>query len=291
MPEIPEAAVLIIVFNRPDKTRALIDALSLAKPKRIYISADGPRSSVPGEKERCDETRRIATNISWPCEVKTRFSPINLGCKVGVSSAITWFFKHVEEGVILEDDCIPSPSFLPFCANLLNRYRTNDGIMHINGTTFLGANDPSRAAESYHFSRLPHVWGWATWKRAWDSYDIEMRDINSIADYFPHVDFWKKLFRHVQAKGIDTWDAQWAYSIMSKKGIVITPNINLIENIGFDSQATHTQGKNDSAQKALSLTLPLIHPHTISIDQKADEVVMKKVYLRSFWKKLMSLFR
>lgn len=282
--------ILLIIFNRPDKVQALVNALSKLKPRRIYVSADGPRENVPEDKERCEAARKIIREISWPSEVITNFSEKNLGCKEAVSKGITWFFEHVDEGIILEDDCIPSPSFFPFCDQLLERYRSNKEVMHINGTTFLTPQEATNQSDSYHFSRIPHVWGWATWKRAWSMYDIDMKGIDSVQNSFPHAKYWKNLWKHVRNKKIDTWDAQWVYSIMSNGGLTITPTDNLIENIGFDGDATHTKTGNAFARKAAIVDTVLTHPAAIVIDEAADEKVMSKVYIRGFWKKLISFF-
>lgn len=298
-----QTPVLMIIFNRPDKTRALVDALARVKPSRVFISADGPRAGMPGEKERCEETRKIAQSISWPCEIITNFSDTNRGCRIGVSSAISWFFSQVEEGIILEDDCVPEPSFFPFCADLLARYRDDGQIMHIGGTTFLDASETGDPNASYHFSNIAHIWGWATWRRAWSLYDIEMPLLDGIERTLvdgkafskkSYARFWSKLFAHVRDRNIDTWDSQWAYSILIRGGLSITPNLNLVENIGFDTDATHTKEKNKVAKTAQSIRMPLTHPRSLSADLLADENLMEKAYVRSPWKrlsgKIISLF-
>lgn len=212
-----ERPILLLIFNRPDKVRVLMEALAAVRPARLFISADGPRPHVSSDIERCAEARRVAQKLSWPCEIETNFSETNLGCKVGVSSAITWFFSRVEEGIILEDDCIPDPSFFPYCAELLERYRNNERVMHINGTTLLDINEVREPNHSYHFSHIDSVWGWATWRRAWKLYDIDMLYADTLYEdratqkaFKRKIDlkFWLELFRHVREKNIDTWDAQ-----------------------------------------------------------------------------------
>lgn len=281
--------LLLIIFNRPDKVRTLVAALEKARPSRVFIAADGARANVPGEKERCAEARAIATSLSWPCEIETRFSDKNLGCKIGVSTAIDWFFSRVDEGIVLEDDCIPDPSFFSFCGELLERYRTDDRVMHIGGTTFLDAAETSEPGASYHFSRIAHIWGWATWKRAWEAYDIDMKGLDGMKKDFPYARYWIGLFKHVRDKKIDTWDAQWAYSIRAKGGLAITPQTNLIENIGFDADATHTHTKNKDARAAEPIRGGLVHPQAVQADEKADANLMKKVYIKTFWQKIRSI--
>jgi hypothetical protein len=291
----PTTPILLIIFNRPDKVEKLIAALEKIKPSSLYIFADGPRDHVPSDKEKCEEARRIASFISWPCTIEKNFQQSNLGCRVGVSSAITWFFFHVDAGIILEDDCLPDPSFFPYCSELLDRYRDNEEIMHINGTTFL---DENNSAFSYHFSRVDHVWGWATWRRAWNKYDIEMKNIETLSKSADakslflkerSFNFWIDLFKHVRDKKIDTWDAQWLYTIVSNRGLAITPHRNLIQNIGFDNEATHTKTRDRNSNLVTEeIKFPLIHPKKIEANALLDDKLMRKVYLRSFWDKVQT---
>ncbi len=285
-----DTPILFIIFNRPDTTKAVIDALRLAKPAKLYIAADGPRTNKPGEESLCKDTRKIIETIDWPCEITRKYSDQNLGCKRAVSEAITWFFNNVEEGIILEDDCVPYPSFFRYAAELLKKYADNEQIMHINGTTFLTDKDLADPEDSYHFSSIDHVWGWATWRRAWQKYDIDMKHIDALKG---RVDqFWIDLFHHVKNKKIDTWDAQWLYSIFTENGLAITPNSNLISNIGFDSRATHTKTTGAIIPPIESMDFPLIHPALIKQDVKADQILLKRVFVRSLWKRILdSLFK
>jgi hypothetical protein len=289
--------VLFIIFNRPETTARVFERIRRARPDKLFIAADGPRKDRSGEYRLCEESRKIATAVDWPCEVKTRFQEENLGCKIHVSSAIDWFFNNVEEGIIIEDDCLPAPSFFLFCADLLERYRHQDKVMHISGTDFLTDNDISDLSSDYRFSRCAHIWGWATWRRAWKRYDIDMTDISPLAISTraqimfldrKHLRFWIKHFKHIRDKSIDTWDAQWQYSILDNDGRAISPNTNLVENIGFGSDATHTSSENNMSLPVGKITLPLRHPGAIIIDMKADENLMKKIYMRSFWEKVIS---
>lgn len=289
--------VLIIIFNRPDKVRSLMKALEKVRPTRLFISADSPRPNRPEDIGNCAESRRIATEVSWPCEIKTNFSDTNLGCKLGVSSAITWFFSHVEEGIILEDDCIPNETFFQYVGDLLEKYNDAENVMHISGTTLLDRSDVSSPELSYHFSHIAHVWGWATWRRAWDKFDLNMPALDSegtktaLSTNFnkrSHARFWLDLFRHVRDKGIDTWDAQWSYSILRSGGLSITPNMNMIQNIGFGTDATHTKESGKDLPNARQMKFPLNHPKIIEADRLADERLMYKVYDPKFLKKLLT---
>jgi len=165
--------ILFLIFNRPDTTQKVFNAIRKAKPKQFFIAADGSPPDREGEIEKCQKSRKIATSVDWDCEVKTLFRDKNLGCKIAISSAIDWFFENVEEGIILEDDCLPHQSFFWFCQELLEYYRNDTRIMHISGDNFQFGR--KRGEGSYYFSKYSHVWGWATWRRAWKCFDINMK--------------------------------------------------------------------------------------------------------------------
>lgn len=240
--------LLFIVFNRPDTTERVFEEIKKQKPKYLYVAADGPRNEQ--EKSLCEQTRAIVNRVDWECEVKTLFRDRNLGCKRAVSSAIDWFFSNVEEGIILEDDCLPSQAFFPYCESLLEKYRHDARIMHISGENPIDT-DIKIGNGSYYFAKTAHVWGWAGWKRAWSQYDVEMNSYeafkrgNKIADVFHRKEeqqYWLKIFDRVTQGKIDTWDYQWMYALYVNNGLSAIPNENLISNIGFGEQATHTTG-------------------------------------------------
>jgi len=288
--------ILFIIFNRPEKTRRVFDAIQKARPKQLFIAADGPHSDRTEDIKLCKETRAVVEKIDWPCEVKTRFQDANVGCKIGVSSAINWFFAHVDEGIILEDDCIPVSSFFTYCADLLEQYRDNSQIMHINGTSFLNDNEITDHRFSYHFSRHPHVWGWATWRRAWNKYDINMTHLDDLIDTpiarelflnKKYLKFWITFCKNIRDKHVDTWDAQWQYTLMYNNGCAITPHFNLIENIGFGPDATHTKNEDFVGKHVTELSQPLRHPIAISIDKIADAHLARRIYMQGIWKKII----
>jgi hypothetical protein len=285
--------ILFIIFNRPTETRTVFESIREAKPSRLCIAADGPRKDNKEDYMLCEQVRLSVSNIDWPCEVVTRFQEKNLGCKKHVSSAITWFLEHVEEGIILEDDCLPDQSFFTFVQAMLERYRSNNEVMHISGANFNVASSPLQP--SYYFSQCPHIWGWATWKRAWETYDIDMNDLSpyiesrSIYTLFKSkdaADFWISLFKHIKGKNIDTWDAQWAYSIIKNKGKAITPKVNLVKNIGFGDTSTHTTNKNGHLSHATHHMEHIIHPQNTEVDRKIDDILVHTLYIESFWNKL-----
>lgn len=269
--------ILFTIFNRPDTTKRVFEAIRKIKPKKLYIAADGPRRNKEGEEKLCEETRKTTENIDWPCEVYRKYSEINLGCKVGASSAHDWFFENVEEGIILEDDDLPDPSFFYFCQELLIKYRNADKVKMISGDNFQFSKKYGNA--SYYFSNFPHIWGWATWRRAWQEYDIEMKTYpefkknNRIADIFKDKKvqkYWIGLFDKLYANKIDTWDGQWVYSIYSNNGVAILPNVNLVTNIGFADNATHTKAKNIFSDIPSRSIGAIIHPSRIEINEEAD---------------------
>jgi hypothetical protein len=250
------------------------------KPKYLYVSADGHRIDKLGEKELCEQTRNIILNgIDWDCELKTLFRNENLGCGKAVSGGITWFFDIVEQGIILEDDCLPDPSFFTYCEELLDKYKHQENVMMISGNNFLF--EKSSSIESYYFSNIPHIWGWASWKRAWAKYDFDMKDWKNkreeiIANKFKTREQENHLKKNINAvfnKKINTWDYQWVYSILRYNGCSIAPNINLIKNIGFEgTSGTHTNMEAPSWVKLLSTNYigNLKHPTSITVNKDND---------------------
>lgn len=253
LPHTPfQTAVLFLVFNRPDTTKQVFEAIRKAKPARLYVSGDGARVGRAGEVERVEEVRKIATAVDWPCEVKTLFRDMNLGCKKAVSSGIDWFFVHEEQGIILEDDCLPHHDFFTFCDSLLNRYKADDRIWAITGNNF--QHGRIRGDASYYFSRYSLIWGWASWRRAWIKRDMNIQFWPSwkMSDewrgWLPdNVErkYWEKIFDKIYLNEIDTWDYPWIASVWFGGGLTATPNVNLVSNIGFGVDATHTLSKQD----------------------------------------------
>ncbi|MBI3520532.1 MAG: nucleotide-diphospho-sugar transferase [Bacteroidetes bacterium] len=271
-------AILMVVFNRPELTRQVFDAVRHSKPAKLYIAADGARKHVAEDALKCEKTRAIFAEIDWKCEVKTLFREENLGCGRAVSGAISWFFDHEEEGIILEDDCVPNPSFFSYCQTLLDFHRHHHQVMHIGGTNLQFGKKYGPA--SYYYSSIPHVWGWASWRRAWKNYDFNLSDLNfflnnhQIEKYVGKGkihDFWFDIFCKMNQKKIDTWDYQWQYAIWNNNGVAVIPQINLIKNIGFGVDATHTTEAHPYADMETFEMSEIIHPQTISINKDADK--------------------
>jgi len=267
--------ILLLIFNRPHTTAKVFERIRAQKPKQLFIAADGPRTNRKEDIVLCSSARQIANQVDWDCEVRTLFQSDNIGCGRGVAAGITWFFEQVSEGIILEDDCLPNDSFFYFCAELLSRYRDNNEVMMISGTTYQRGWQTN---ETYYFSNYPHVWGWATWKRAWDCYRFELDDAREravvIADTFSNRRervFWKRNMDMI-VNGLDTWDYQWMYWIWKNNGLCITPRQNMISNIGFGPDASHTVDMNSPQACMPGFELTTVkHPRRIRLDKGADK--------------------
>ncbi len=278
-----ETPILLLIFNRPEKTQRVFDILRTIEPKQLFIAADGPRTEYPGDLAKCMAAREVVGAVDWECSVQTLFRDRNLGCREAVSSAITWFFSKVDEGIILEDDCVPSQSFFRFSRELLERYRDNQDVMVISGDNYQDGRWASE--ESYYFSRYPHCWGWASWSRVWNNYDTHMTawptarkqgllSKTSDGDRF-FVNYWQNIFDQVHAGKIDSWAYIWTFSCFLNEGLTAIPSNNLVRNIGFDEEATHTVRHNDIVEdrEALELNWPLKHPDKIRRSSEADLLV------------------
>lgn len=273
-----ETPILFVIFNRKETALTSLAAIKKVRPKKMYISGDGPRSHVPGEEEKVKNTRAaILDAIDWECEVKTRFQEENIGCGPGVFSAISWLFQEEEQGIILEDDCVAKESFFPYVEELLERYKNDERIAQISGFNELGQ---TFSEDSYSFSSYYVCWGWATWRRAWQHMDYKMEwrtstqkdDILLNCGYKgKDYNYWKRRVKAVNDKTVSAWDYQWCFSAASQNQLGIFPNTNLISNIGFDNDATHT-GKNPfiNYEAQADLSFPLKHPKYILANFEFD---------------------
>lgn len=274
--------ILIIGFNRPDLMACQVNAVRPAKPSRLYFAVDGPRDDRSGEDLLCAKVREAVKFVDWPCEVKTLFREKNLGCKLGVSSAITWFFENEEAGIILEDDCRPSVDFLRFASEMLELYKKDERIGAVCGFNHYDLQSDDTA--SYHFSSHMDIWGWATWRRAWSKYDVDMKpyreNIDSIIDG-SGMNAYARKFMHVHVdcldRGLNTWDVQWSICSLANHWLNIVPKHRLVSQSGIDSgAATHTGGYNFFAKqwssKTRPLQFPLSHPDDIICDALADRM-------------------
>jgi hypothetical protein len=273
-------AVLITAFNRPDRLAEVLRALAPQAPARLYVSCDGPRPHVAGEAERVGMVRAMLANPPWPCRIEARFLPANGGCGVAMSGALDWFFEREEQGVVLEDDCVPSPDFLPFCAEVLARHAHDERVMSVLGTRHAAENRGQRAAYSY--SRLFAPWGWASWRRAWRRYRVDASGwraefgaagLASRGLAPASVRGWSRKLDWAAAGGAapKAWAYQWNYAHFRHDGLAVLPRTNLISNIGFDAGATHTDRASPWAALPVGrLAWPLAHPVRIEPDHVAD---------------------
>jgi hypothetical protein len=280
-------AIVFLIFNRPSETAQTFEAIRAARPSELFVVADGPRSYRPSDLDLCERTRGIIDQVDWPCQVRRNFSDENMGCGKRVSSGLDWAFAQVEGAIILEDDCLPDSSFFPYCAELLERYRDDERVMMVSGNNF--QNGRQRTSDSYYFSQLPHIWGWATWRRAWQHYDFAIHDWrirgadwlrSALQDDFV-VHKWSKCFDDISSRAVDTWDYQWVYCMLSRNALSAVPNVNLVENIGFgNSAATHTVSTNDVlVVPRRQMPFPLRHPSRVERCEAADEFEIR--YLNS----------
>lgn len=282
-------AVLFLIFNRPDTTRQAFEAIRQARPPLLYVAADGPRPDRPSERELCEKARSIATAVDWPCEVKTLFRDNNLGCKHAVSEGITWFFEHEEEGIILEDDVIPARSFFPYCKELLDRYRHEPRVAMVSGCNLVSSRYD--CDDSYFFSIYNHVWGWASWRRAWSHYDVAMSRWPAMSQAGKldklscgnrmFVRYWENMFYSTYRGEIDTWDYQWLFTLWDMGALAIIPAHNLAQNIGFGSHGTHTlydTPKHVRESVIKEVSFPLRHPTKIHRSVEADSLITSMVY-------------
>lgn len=268
-------AVLLIIFNREQTTAQVFGAIRAARPPRLYVAADGARAERGEEEEiKCRATRAaVLDNIDWPCEVFTRLSDHNQGCGPAVSSAITWFFDHEPDGIILEDDCLPHPDFFSYCEELLDRYADDHRVAFIGGNNHDFFDKPT-GDPSYYFSAYNHVWGWASWRRTWELFDYHHSGLkfsqycSSMRRFglsFVERYYWSYLFLRLRTVGFNAWDYPLSMTLQMRGLLSIIPQSSVIANIGFAADATHTVRPTDRryCDRPLLPIMPLTHPDTV----------------------------
>jgi hypothetical protein len=281
--------VALLVFNRPAQTARTFEAIRQLKPARLLVVADGPRAGNETDAANCPEVRRIVTDIDWPCDLQVNFADANMGCKERVNSGLSWVFEMAEEAIILEDDCLPDPTFFPYCRELLERYRHDERVMTISGDNFQFGQTP--CPTSYYFSRHMHCWGWASWRRVWKLHDPAMpywpelkQDgwIESFVADEAERHHWHQVLDAVYTGALNTWDYQFSYTILRNNGLNIHPAINLISNIGFDETGTHTTQSSPFANMATApLPFPLVHPPHMVRNFYADDHYGRMAFRRA----------
>ncbi len=270
--------VVFLIFNRPDVTARVLAAIRAAKPAKLLVVADGPRPHKTGEAENVARTRALIDTVDWDCEVLRNYSEVNLGCFRRVSSGLDWAFGLCEEAIVLEDDCLPDPTFFRYCGELLERYRDDSRIGCVSGTNFQFGR--RRGSDSYYFSRYNHCWGWASWRRAWRHFDPAMRAWPAIRDDGRLKDilgdgkavrYWTAIYDAVAQNRIDSWAYRWTFAAWRESLLTVLPGVNLISNIGFSRDATHTRDEGRYAAMAVApMAFPLRHPGFVVRDEAAD---------------------
>jgi hypothetical protein len=278
-----QSPVAFFIFNRPKTTKRVFAEIAKAKPPQLLLVADGPRTDSESDEEGCRAARAVVELVDWDCEVLTNYSELNMGCDQRVSSGLGWVFDLVEQAIILEDDCLPHPTFFPFCDELLQKYCDDERVMMISGDNFLlGKKETS---DSYYCSRYPLIWGWASWRRAWKYHDVdiprwpELRDTGWLFDIHRDAQaakYWRDVMERVYSDGF-MWDYRWAFACWVRDGLSITPAVNLVSNIGFGPGATNTTS--DSAAVAnlplQEMLFPLRHPPVVTRDLEADQLTFR----------------
>jgi hypothetical protein len=295
-----ETPVAFFIFNRPNTTRRVFDVIAKVRPAKLLLVADGPRHTRPHEVEACQEVRNIVAQVDWPCEVFTNYADKNLGCEGRIVSGLNWVFSLVDEAVILEDDCLPDLSFFPFCQELLERYRNDSRVSYISGVNlverYLSVN------ESYFFSEIGGIWGWATWRSEWQRFDRyltdwpKLRQENMLSEIFDQpkaVAYWTRIFDAMYEKrGPDTWDYQWLYTCLKNRSLTAVSSVNLITNIGFGHDATHTTEEDARfILPATPIEFPLRHPSTFIPLRSVDRYRLQDMFPPSLFYRISKKIR
>jgi hypothetical protein len=295
--------VAFVIFNRPDRAARVFEAIKAARPPKLFVIADGPRPASATDNENCTATRAVVDRVDWPCEVVRRFADANIGLRRNVAEGMDWVFGQTASAIILEDDCVPDPTFFQFCEELLERYAEDAHVGAISGTNLDPAKTASPDTASYYFSRFCHIWGWATWQRAWRLCDHEVREwatvrdtnwLSSRVETRTAENFWRRQFDDSLARhphGLNTWDVAWVFSCWRHQMLSVVPRSNLVANLGFGADATHTKRKTRAANvPVVSMRFPLRHPAAVEVNAEADRHIQKNLFegvtpaQRLYWK-------
>jgi len=275
--------VALFVFNRPALAARVFEAIRRAQPPKLYLVADGPRGTA--DEPRCDASRALAQQVDWPCEVLTNFSETNLGAGLRVASGLDWVFEQSERAIILEDDCLPDPSFFGYCEDLLARYQDDRRIMHIAGSSFLPRG--TRYKYSYYFSKYALGWGWASWKRAWRHFqfsiptwpDFKRNELARLCPDRIEAAHWIRRYDPIHRGGRnDVWDYQWSYALWEQNALAITPSVNLVSYLGIGADATHTKEAAPCRTRPSTSLTDILHPPTVTHDADLDRVTFDEFY-------------
>lgn len=281
--------VVLIIFNRPEETQKVFNAIRVARPETLLVIADGPRTDKnhSNEIELCNKTKAILEQVDWPCKVLKNYSERNIGCRARLSTGLKWVFEQVDRAIVFEADCLPDQSFFQFCEELLEKYKDDDEIMHISGNFFQHRNKKFSSKDSYYYSILPHIWGWATWRRAWKHYDSDIKswpkvkasgELKSKLTDPAVYEYWETVWDGYYNHTVPSWDGQWTYACLMNNGISITPTSNLVTNIGFGPNAMQTKDVNSIFANIplVPMKFPLTHPEKISVNKIADNFTWRQ---------------
>lgn len=279
--------VVLIIFNRPHHTEKVFEVIRQAQPSKLLVIADGPRPNRPEDKEKCASARAIIERVDWECQVFKNYSDINLGCDPRIIDGLNWVFDTVEEAIILEDDCIPHPTFFTYCEELLDRYRHDQRVMNISGQNVLFGR--KRTDYSYYFSRFTLCWGWATWRRSWQYFDVNLklwpevldkRFMKDILEDPYAVKVWERTAQMLYDGRLTGWDFKWMFSCWLQNGLCLISDRNLITNIGYGAEATHIHDETDPYIKMAieAMDFPLKHPPFILRDLEADRFTQRTLF-------------
>ena len=294
--------VYIIIFDRPENTKRLLESLNIYKPETLFIISDGPRKNFENDHERVIQSRKLFEKIDWKCEVFFNNSESNLGCRKRIISGLNWVFGQVEKTIILEDDCIPSEEFFLFMELMLNKYQTNKEISSVCGTNFLP--DWNKTKDSYLYSKYCHVWGWGTWKDRWEKIDFNLdklqeikktKFLKSYLGSFRAYLYWHWILNNVKKKKIDSWAYIWNFTNFINNSLSIIPAINLLSNIGIGKDSSNTRSlpykyiKAEESRKKLKF--PLKYPSKFLSDSKHDLEVEDTIFSKSIYNRLLWILR
>jgi hypothetical protein len=282
-----DVPILFLIFNRPDLTQRVFESIRRRKPARLYVAADGPRPEVAGERQLCVQARNILDQVDWDCDLQTLLRDQNLGCGRAVSEAITWFFVTEKEGIILEDDCLPSDSFYLFCAEMLERFRGQTAVGSISGDCFFPRS--LRHSDPYFFSKYAQIWGWATWRRTWQQYELDLtgpleeweRIVRKHNAINLEAKYWLEIYKALKSGLIDTWDYQLMFSCWRHSQVHIAPTRNLVENLGYGPDATHATDDSPLRENVAEEISGYEVSLPVRLDPQLDQTVMFFRFLES----------
>lgn len=273
-----DSPIAFVTFNRPDSAVRSFERIREARPSKLFLVSDGPRPDRPGEAELVQQTRAVGQQVDWPCDVHPIYSEENLGCAKRISSAISEAFTQVDRLVVIEDDCVAHRDFFPYCDDLLERYADDQRIMAVSGNNFQRGHFRTHA--SYYFSAYPHCWGWATWRDAWEKFDLGIshwpafRDngfLGGICTSPQELEYWTEIFDRCHAGSIDSWAFPWTLCCWMNHGLTALPHVNLVRNIGFGQDATHTRKHSEDSTMPTESLGPMVHPKYVARHFEADQ--------------------